>query len=384
MKKFGAIEGLRGWLAWMVVFDHLALTTNIYAKGVGPQIIIAGHYAVMVFIIISGFVITHLILDKHEPYGPYLIRRFMRIFPLFAVTCFVGYFTADLYADALTRVPWANEPFFIAARIKMFTGIAHTDRAFFWPNVLAHASMLHGMLGNQILPVSQYAFLPPAWSISLEWQFYLMAPFIVRLVRQLRWIASIALAVFVCEIAYNNGLFGEFENPSLILGSAGYFALGIASRLAYPRMAGSIAHPSVIFALVLVLLPFGWQGVPVLIWALVMAGLCLDAQAVSSPFAAAYGRLLEGPVARYFGSRSFSVYLCHFPVMTGCLVLWLQRFPSAGRYSTFLALAAMTLPLTVAAAEVLYRCVERPGIALGSRWAGSLLRGQPAARVFIS
>ena len=39
--------------------------------------------AVMIFVILSGFVITHLVVEKHEPYGPYLGRRALRIFPIY-------------------------------------------------------------------------------------------------------------------------------------------------------------------------------------------------------------------------------------------------------------------------------------------------------------
>ena len=36
--------------------------------------------------------------------------------------------------------------------------------------------MLHGIVPETILPRSSIALLGPAWSISLEWQFYLVAP----------------------------------------------------------------------------------------------------------------------------------------------------------------------------------------------------------------
>jgi peptidoglycan/LPS O-acetylase OafA/YrhL len=52
MKRFIAIEGLRGWLAWAVVFSHLTQTSGIYAKGFGPA---PGNFAVLVFIMVSGF-----------------------------------------------------------------------------------------------------------------------------------------------------------------------------------------------------------------------------------------------------------------------------------------------------------------------------------------
>jgi peptidoglycan/LPS O-acetylase OafA/YrhL len=366
MKKFSAIEGLRGWLAWTVVLDHLVEVTN--SKGVGHGFIMAGHYAVLIFIIISGFVITHLVSEKPEPYRLYILRRFMRIFPLFAVTCVLGYFTSDILAHALTKVSWAADPFFIDNRIAIFSGIARTDHAFFWQNLLAHLLMLHGAIGDNILPFSQYAFNSPAWSLSLEWQFYLIAPFAILLASRPRSLVRAALVIAILEIAYAFDLFGSFHAPSFLPGAAGYFALGIASRLAYPALAGTVRQPSAIVALFMVLIPFGWDAVPLLVWALVMTGLILNRSAPDS-FAHYYRLALESRWAMYFGSRSFSVYLCHLPMIAICLSLWLSKFPASGRYMTFFALSATAVPLTIAAAELLYRCIERPGIALGSRLA---------------
>jgi peptidoglycan/LPS O-acetylase OafA/YrhL len=65
MGKLVAIEGLRGWLAWTVVFSHLAMTAGIYAKGLGLPAVHA---------------------DCALGDCTYLLHRFMRLFPLFAVT----------------------------------------------------------------------------------------------------------------------------------------------------------------------------------------------------------------------------------------------------------------------------------------------------------
>ena len=42
MRRFAAIEGVRGWLALAVVLSHIAVFTNTYAHGFGPMIVNAG------------------------------------------------------------------------------------------------------------------------------------------------------------------------------------------------------------------------------------------------------------------------------------------------------------------------------------------------------
>jgi peptidoglycan/LPS O-acetylase OafA/YrhL len=369
MQKFSAVDGLRGWLAWTVVLCHLSLISNIYAKGLGPGLVKAGSASVLVFLIISGFVITHLHLERPEPYGDYLLRRFMRIFPLFAFTCVIGYFTSDIGVYTLSHVPWSAEPGFAPFAIST-KEISELDHQFPGANALAHLAMMHGTISNNILPFSPFAFNAPAWSLSLEWQFYLVAPFAIALARHPRTFVCFATVIAAFEILHALGLFGSFLLPSFLPGAAGYFVVGIASRLAYPTIAGTVRHPNVILALVTVLIPLGWDAVPILVWVLFLTGLVADRSAPgTSSFARVYQYLLEGRAANYFGSRSYSVYLSHYLIIFICHALWLSWLPTAQKYATFVGVSAMVLPVTLIIAELLYRGIERPGIAFGSRLA---------------
>jgi peptidoglycan/LPS O-acetylase OafA/YrhL len=379
MKKFVAIEGLRGWLAWAVVVCHLVQTSDLYARGLGPALVQAGLLSVLIFIIISGFVITHMVSERPEPYGSYLLRRFMRIFPLFAITCVIGYFTNDIHVAALARVPWANTPSTFGVET-LYADIARSNHEYFLMHALSHLTMLHGVISNALLPFSQSAFNSPAWSLSLEWQFYLVAPFVITLANRPQTCLWVALAVAVLEITYQLGALGDFRTRSFLPGAAGFFAVGIASRLVYPMISGTLRKPGVILALCLVLLPLcGWDRVPLLIWALVFAGLVLDrSNAAAESFAQTYRLCLESPIATYFGSRSYSVYLGHLPIIGVCHWVWLDIFPLAGRAATFFGVSAMVVPLTILAAEILHRGIERPGMALGSklaRWNAGRMTG---------
>ena len=96
-------------LAWAVVFSHLVYFSDIYTHGFGALISHLGRPAVLIFVIVSGFVITHAIIERPEPYRSYLTRRFMRIFPLFAVTSAIGYFACDVQVSTLARVAYSGD-----------------------------------------------------------------------------------------------------------------------------------------------------------------------------------------------------------------------------------------------------------------------------------
>ncbi len=365
MKKFAAIEGLRGWLAWAVVLDHLVQLSGVHASGLAPELLTLGSHAVMLFIIISGFVITHLVIEKPEPYGAYITRRFMRIFPLFALSCVAGFFTYDIIAVALAHASWAHDRTFLA--LAFWTSIASSDHAYLWQHILAHATMLHGAISDALLPHSQNALNGPAWSLSLEWQFYLVAPLIIAVVQGRKYLVWFASAFALCGIAYSVGWLGSFLNPGLLVAATAYFAVGIASRLVYSAIAGTVRHPSIILAMCIALIPLGWSVFTILVWVLVMSGLALDRSAPETgSFARIYKLTLESGAATYIGARSYSIYLFHLPIISICFALWLDKFPTSSSAASFFGVSAMSVPVILVVSDLLYRFVERPGIAFGS------------------
>jgi peptidoglycan/LPS O-acetylase OafA/YrhL len=375
MKRFQAIEGLRGVLAWAVVFSHVVYFADIYTHGFGGGIAHLGRPSVLIFIIVSGFVITHVLLERQERYLSYLTRRFMRIFPLFVVTSAIGYFACDLQVLTLARVVYSVDPDFDF--LEMVSGIASSNHQNLWLHVLAHATMLHGAISDDVLPFSAYAFNIPAWSISLEWQFYVLAPLILMAVMRRRLLVPAAIVLAVVEAAYRARLFGHFYQPSFLPAASTYFAIGIACRLVYPVVAASTQYTLGIAAVVIIMmLPIA--SVPtacVLLWMLVYLGLIVGREgAPDSLYARLHHMLWGNPVLLYFGSRSYSIYLAHIPTISLCHFVWMSIKPTAGPMETFVALSMMTVPLLAAASELLYRLVEQPGIALGSRIARRLNR----------
>ena len=227
MTRFVAIEGLRAWLAWAVVLDHVANWSGFRGL-LGELLRHFGYTSVMIFVVVSGVVITNLIIERPEPYRHYLLRRFMRLYPLFVVACILGYFVYPLPLQA---------PGFDLEYTTELQGIIASEAAHFWGHLAAHAAMLHGAIPHNLLPFSELTFSMFAWSVSLEWQFYLIALFVIASL--VRWPAraAITLAIF---FAVTQLLFKRDWSAAMLLETGEFFAVGIASRLLYPVLAGKI------------------------------------------------------------------------------------------------------------------------------------------------
>jgi peptidoglycan/LPS O-acetylase OafA/YrhL len=267
VRRFLAIEGLRGWLAWAVVFSHLAYISAFNARGASWFLRSIGPPSVLVFLIISGFVITHVILEKRESYGSYLVKRFARIFPLLAVTCFVGFFSNDLLALAVGDRSFGDAEF-----AKVAADVAASNHSHLPMHLLAHFFMFHGAIPNAVLMHSEYAFNMPAWSISLEWQFYVLAPLIIFVLRDKRqFLIPLAVTFAASGIALKQLSSGTVQPGALPLATL-YFAIGILSRLAYSEKFETSRGLSFAIALAIALSPFS-EFRPLLIWLVVFFGL---------------------------------------------------------------------------------------------------------------
>lgn len=172
LKHVKEYDALRGLMALWVLLGHWASTVPIH--NVLFQRRFFNEYAVDVFIILSGFAIATLILAKQESYRAYITRRFFRIFPAYLFYLAVSVALAGWALDLWQAAPEGSMK---EARVV----IAQDSLSFIGAHTFFHLLGLHSLVPPALLPSSDFAFLGQAWSISLEWQFYLIAPFVVAL-----------------------------------------------------------------------------------------------------------------------------------------------------------------------------------------------------------
>ena len=220
MRRFHAIEGLRAWLAWTVVLSHISQTLGMPLQG-GQwwRVEEAGTTAVLVFIAISGFVITGLVTAKRETWLRYIIRRAFRIFPAYWIAFALALIGLPLAIAALRHQPWSCEPGFGYDAILSDWSRAMHDH--FAAQLFLHLTLLQGLVPDSVWPATGTAVLGPSWSLTLEWQFYLIAPALIWLLRDERWRVQTAAAVGVLALASTRDVFGHFSMPTFLPG-AGY------------------------------------------------------------------------------------------------------------------------------------------------------------------
>jgi peptidoglycan/LPS O-acetylase OafA/YrhL len=86
--RLPALDGLRGLLAVVVLVHHLAAPFQINWFFVPSDIAVVGFFA------LSGFVLTR---SWNGDFGSFLLRRFIRLWPVYALCLAVGYAIAGVY-----------------------------------------------------------------------------------------------------------------------------------------------------------------------------------------------------------------------------------------------------------------------------------------------
>jgi len=375
---FTDIVGLRIYLAlWVAVGHGLQLSGFLERSNPLFSLLLRGHDAVILFMIVSGFVITNLLIVKQESYSRYIVRRFFRLYPAFVLACVAGYLLIDDWYFIVQNVPWQSAAWSSYSRgIGELQAQATTNLP---PHMIAHALMIHGAIPNEVLSRSAMTLLPAAWSISLEWQFYLVAPLVIAAFGS-RWRMSlIAVASLILLILYRKSLLGSYDSEAVLVANTHFFLIGIASRLAYDHLSTFKASP-LIGALLSVFLAVALTKavLPIAIWG---AFLCYSLWHREAPVTGHMFRwLTQSRPAQILGEASYSLYLVHRPVQVA-LAATCMTFIQVNQW-TMLAIQMAAIGIALPISVVIYFTVERWGIRMGQKIAARIPDSRAPARAF--
>lgn len=327
------IEGLRAVAVLVVILYHSGLTLT------------GGFIGVDVFLVVSGFLITSLLLREADTgrislsgFWARRARRLLAASTLVAVvTLLAGYLLleparlAGLASDAIAAGTFSSNIRFAAANSDYLSGLA-------LPSPLLHF-----------------------WSLALEEQFYLLWPFLVAMALRFRAFRGVLLGLVLllgggslllsALLTKDSPAFAYYLLPTraweLLLGAALALLPALATRVSRTlrSLLGVLGAVAVVFAATRFNHETVFPGVAALVPVL-GTGAILFAGPDSLT-----GRTLAWRPLQWIGSRSYSVYLWHWPVF----VIFESRFGALTPLS-----AVLLVGLSVALADLTFRFVEDP------------------------
>lgn len=355
--RYTSLDALRGVAAMIVLLHHCFLSSPdlavidgggappstdgwVWFLGATPlRLLWAGQDAVFVFFVLSGFVLALPFLGDNRPrWGSYFAKRALRIYlPVWASVLFA---LAAAWLSPRTAGPELS----------------------FWLNGHDEAPY---PVRDMLLVLGTGQLNSPLWSLRWELVFSLALPLYCGAALALRrlWLPGVGMliaavaagemlgsAALACLPIFGIGVlmarhrdvldrwagnFGPWSWPLLIVAS--FFLL--SSRWLFPHLAGTMSA-SVLGAAVIVFIFYGHSHVKT--WT-------------------------DRRVFHWLGSRSFSLYLVHEPIV----VSW----AFALRTGDSLHIALLAVPSSLLAAEVFYRLIEKPSQQFAVRIAARIAGG---------
>lgn len=298
-----------------------------------------GFTGVDVFFVISGFLITQVILNNLDDgsfsFGSFYLRRFRRLFPAFLVTVLFSLIAGALLfsAEQMTRFGLSVS----AATLSLSNVLFWSEHGYF--DVASHLKpLLH------------------TWSLSVEEQFYLIWPVtLFWLSRYGRRAVIAGLCVLFVGSLGANLLLQTYQSALFYLSPFRFFEFVIGAAVIFvPRPASNLTKEAAnVTGLALIIAAYHYYSDTMLFPSYPALVPTIGAALVLWGGTARWsGLILRNPLAVGIGLISYSLYLVHWPI----LVFWEYSELGQPLFRQKLFLLALTFALAI----MLYFWVERP------------------------
>lgn len=367
--RLRGLDGLRAIAVTTVILFHLT-----------PGALPGGYLGVDIFFVISGFLITTLLLRERATTGRislpgFWARRARRLLP----------------ALALVVLAAATAAWVIGGDVLVGIGRQMLGAATFSYNWLALASQ------TSYFDATTPELFRNLWSLAVEEQFYLLWPLLITVIallprRAVRLAVILVLAIGSIAAMVTLSLLGteptrlyygtDTHSFGLTIGAAlAVLAVDWSARVLEWRRASRIILPVLGAVAVLGLLALSWflaedsplvfQGGLVIV--ALLTAVAIAGSVVPGSF---LGRALDILPLRVVGERSYGLYLWHWPAM----VLVTAAAPALDPW----VIGGIALAITVVGATLSYRFIEQPVRRRGFRaiargWLSAWHTGAPRA-----
>lgn len=307
---FPNLNGLRFIAALLVLVHHVEQIKYLFGLDNcwnNSFIRVVGKLGVILFFVLSGFLITYLLLAEEQQTGTinaksFYIRRILRIWPLYFLIVLLGFFV------------FANIPFFklgiLSDSVPLNFTIKFLMFVFFIPNIAL-----------AIYPA--VPFVAQTWSVGIEEQFYVIWPIAMKFVKQKHlFFYSVILGYVIMNIfgfrfikthLFNHNIiniiaeiWASFSIDCMAIGGLFAFYLHKKYRIISYLYSGYVQWP-----VILVLCFFIGFGITVpyihyefyaVLFGILILNLASNVKSIIN---------LEIPVLNYLGKISYGLYMYH-------------------------------------------------------------------------
>lgn len=355
------MEGFRGYASLWVLIGHICILTSCKIPLLGTP-----SYGVDLFIILSGFLMTKNYIERKEiePWSrkstfiKFYIRRFFRIAPLYYLLLIIAVFFGPFFGEMRDIIGQNfSETITDTSRFN--------DQSFF--NIFFHMSLLFGLS-----PSYSFRTVLPDWSIGLEFQYYLLFPFIMLLCSNGKLSIKLLIISVASTISYFifTDFFESFHMPSFILMKLPVFISGMIVYMAHIKKSRGLLILSVIALLISYLTKFHISKIQLIIQVMMILFIYkITEKSNKNTFISIAKKILCSKFSVWLGDVSYSVYLIHLLIVTPTIGLLLKytKFIEVDPITRLGIVILICVPLIYFLSHFSYKIIEKKGIAIGKK-----------------
>ena len=325
-----------------------------------------GDIAVVFFFVLSGFLITFLLLKEKKKTGAiavktFYLKRIFRIWPLYFLVIILSF-------SFFNYNPWFH-----------FNGMAGDGG--FGKHLLTNAILLILICPNVVLlGTSSLGYANPTWSIGVEEQFYLIWPWIIRRKNYLTYIIILIVSMYLLSSGFIGNLLNiglrhhwlaadsflakvitkvnafftfsaSFRIDAMGIGALGaYFAVNQKSILQVLYSKTFQVFTYLVF-LAIMLSP---HTVPYQFYSVVFMVIIVN---VSTNPATVIR--LASPMLNYFGKISYGIYMYHLFLVIPSIRLVVSVFHLPVNIASEILIGCLALAFTIIVATISYHTFEK-------------------------
>jgi peptidoglycan/LPS O-acetylase OafA/YrhL len=340
-----ALDGLRGLAILTVMLYHF----HLFGVGYGSSLPLwerlyssvanVAWVGVDLFFVLSGFLITGILHDSRQKpnyYATFYRRRALRIFPLYYLMLVLAYWVMPMVLRGLHEERLINSWIAPSSQIYAWTYLLNWRMAF-WPATFLFRHF---------------------WSLSIEEQFYLVWPLVVRKLsaRKLTMVcAGLVLTALGLRVTLHlmNQPWAAYvltfsRTDALALGAVLALAIRNPANWAFVKKIAPYVGAAALAGLLVQVALTGmvvyddfWMGTIGITLVAVFFGAFV-AMTLAAPQGSVLRRFTTSPILRFFGKYSYGMYCFHQPIamVLARVGLTADKLTPA-MHSRFLAVAAV-------------------------------------------
>ncbi|HDR7784620.1 MULTISPECIES: acyltransferase family protein [Bacillus] len=350
-KRIKELDSIRGLAALTVVFGHFCLMLPSLPNSIkfSPlRFLWAGGEAVIVFYVLSGFVLSMALYHSKTNYWGYLIKRFVRIYIPYYFWIIITFVLFILFSSY--EVVGLRDWFY--------------DR---WQGSITKLDILnHFVLLNNFFTEN---YNPVIWSLAQEMRISIVFPLLFLLFYKLNWKKTILFALSFSFISvflnmlhigkaegFYNGYADTLHFTSMFM--VGMLLFKYKEKLIYSyrnmkkfKKGFLIALGIILYLYSILIYGFSRNDTTFLLkdWGVVMGVSIFIIMAMSNLKVKAF---LNKNVFVYLGEISYSIYLCHFPIMMVLFKLLYTKIP-------IFFLLTLCIAMTLLFSIISYHLIEK-------------------------